>query len=401
MFNDKAERRSYRKSPGRQYGYEYNPLHEQRRTDTPTRNETWSSDNSHKPTGTLAPRPDPRRTRQLMRQNILASKSRSAVLDPAQEDSSLDLYEAEEAPSSETYSHAGTGSRHRNHRPSLRNYTPEHYREFEEEQIAQDWIRHGESLPDYMDPDIGFEEEDPLEERVRQVAPRPPVRRRTTHVLDEEEEDELLEAELEEKERKASRRKFLIGAAVVGGAAVAAYEIGTHVPNAIGNGIGNIDHQLQQAFNDGVAKGAQDARKALINSLDSIEGFSLEAAADAAKLTRVAYDVFVNPLVNTLSTVADDFLKATLNALITGRHWLDQINEDTSTLASLQTVLQSWVEQVSEMPKKVQNITATDLDGAQAYLRALHKKIQEEQAQLNAGATATPTSKSSSQTPTH
>ena len=35
------------------------------------------------------------------------------------------------------------------------------------------------------------------------------------------------------------------------------------------------------------------------------------------------------------------------------------------------------------MPKKVQAITDSDLDGAQSYLRALQRKIQEEQAQLD------------------
>ena len=402
MFNDKAERRSYRKSPGRQYGYEYNPLHEQRRIDTSTLNETWSSDDSRKPSrpsGTLVPRPDPRRTRQLMRQNILASKSHSAVLEPGQEEDALDLYEQEEAPSPEVYPHAGTFPRNRNYRAGIHAYRPERYREFEEEQIAEDWIKHGnESLPDYMDPDIGVEE-DFLEERAPKATPRHPANPRPTGVLSED-EDEMLEAELEQKRRKASRRKLLIGALVVGGAAVGAYEIAQNLPKAIGNGAANIENQLQQAFANGVAKGADDARKAMLNSLDSLEGFSLDAAIQAAQLTRVAYDVFVNPVVTLSSVVADDFLKGTLNALITGRGWLAQINEDTPALAALQKVLQTWVDQAAEMPKQIQNITETDLDGAKAYLRALKAEIQKQQAELNGQATPTPASTPTS-TPTH
>ncbi len=105
----------------------------------------------------------------------------------------------------------------------------------------------------------------------------------------------------------------------------------------------------------------------------------------------MAYDVFVSPLVTLAATVADDFLTVTLDALITGRKWLAQINEDSPTLAALQTVLQSWVNQAGEMPKKIQAITDTDLDGAQNYLRALQRKIQEEQAQLTSSGTPTPT----------
>jgi len=63
MSKDRLERRSYRKSPGRQYGYEYDPLHSDSMR-------SYSSDE------TLLSRPDPRRTRQLLRQNILAKKVR-------------------------------------------------------------------------------------------------------------------------------------------------------------------------------------------------------------------------------------------------------------------------------------------------------------------------------------
>jgi hypothetical protein len=125
--------------------------------------------------------------------------------------------------------------------------------------------------------------------------------------------------------------------------------------------------------------------------LDTLEGVSLEGAIGAARLTRVAYDVFVSPLVTLAATVADDFLSITLAALTKARSWLQQINADNATLAALQTVLKNWVDQVHTMPKKLQTITETDLDGAQAYLRALQRKIQEEQAKLNGqGAPPTP-----------
>jgi hypothetical protein len=388
MFKDRAERRSYRKSPGRQYGSEYDPLRGQGRGEISTQRETWDEDDSgprpSRPSGGLSRRPDPRRTRQLMRKNILASKA--ATLDALQE---TDYPEVEEE---------RIGYRARRAASPAHGYYPQRYREFEEEQIAEDWIKHGESVPDYIDPDLGYEEdeeEDPLDERLRERPPRAPARR--TRVLDED-EDALLEAELEAKRRKANRRKFLLGAAAVGGTAVAAYEILPRLPQAIGNGAANLEHQLQQAFQNGVTAGADAARKELINGLDTLEGFSLEGAMEAAKLTRVAYDVFVSPLVTLAATVADDFLTVTLDALITGRHWLAQINEDSPTLAALQTVLQSWVDQAHEMPKKVQSITDSDLDGALSYLRALQRKIQEEQAQLNGQITPTPTTSNAPKT---
>lgn len=396
MFKDRAERKSYRKSPGRQYEQDYNPLRGQGRRDTSTQHETWDDDEAaahrpSRPSGGLSPRPDPRRTRQLIRQNILASKLRSATLDQPHEDE--DLVEPE--------GHARASYHNRRAASPTPGYYPQRYEEFAEEQIAEDWQEHGAGLSDYQDPDLGYEEdeqEDLLEDRLRQVPLRSPAPARRTRVLDEEDEDELLEAELEEKRRKANRRKFLLGAVAVGGTAVAAYEILPRLPQAIGNGASNIEHQLQQAFENGVSSGANAARKELINGLDTLEGFSLDGAIEAARLTRVAYDVFVSPLVTLAATVADDFLTVTLDALINGRKWLAQINEDSPTLAALQTVLQSWVDQAHEMPQKIQSITDSDLDGAQSYLRALQRKIQEEQAQLNSQGTATPTTPAHPQT---
>jgi hypothetical protein len=399
MLNDKMERRSYRKSPGRQYEYEYNPLHEQKRTETSNLGETWNSEsNSRKPShagAVLSPRPDPRRTRQIMRQNILASKSHSTTV---LEDEPLDHYDQDSnEPDMELTARPGGTQNYRSQRgaPTMRRYSPERYQEFEEEQIAADWIKHGESVPDYMDPDLGYEDyvEDPLNERVREAPVRTPARttRRFTELDEEEERGDLLAKELKDKQRKSSRRKLLVGAVVVGGAAVAAYELLPRIPQALDTGAANIGHQLQQAFNNGVTSGAATARKEVIDGLNSIEGFSLDGAIEAAKLTRVSYDVFVSPLVTLAATVADDFLSVTLDALITGRRWLAQINEDSPTLAALQTVLQSWVDQANEMPEKLQAITDTDLDGAQNYLRSLQQTIKQQQAQLNAQGTPTAT----------
>ncbi len=193
---------------------------------------------------------------------------------------------------------------------------------------------------------------------------------------------------------------------MVGGGAVAAYELVPKIPHALESAGTNIEHQLAQAFQNGVAAGEEAVRKEFLNGLDTLEGVSLDAAIGAAKLTRTAYDVFVSPIITLASTIADDFLLALLNALITGRKWLATINADNATLLALTNILQSWVEQVKNMPKKLQTITQTDLDGAQTYLHGLQQKIAEEQAKLNGQATPTPTSKSSTTpgettTPTH
>src|SRR5713226_4148714 len=385
MIEDRPERKMYRKSPGRQYGYEYDPLHSQSlsrygqqvQSDVSVQSQSWDdhdetgSRSNRRTSGLLAPRPNPRRTRQLLRQNIIASKSKSGLLDDTGQldpelrgrypmpDEDPGIYESEVDPTLYSNRYPRTSQ--------LLSPPPEQYveEEFDEEQLA------GEELQ-YMDPERGR----------RYIAPLD---------YDVEEQEEVPARRKQKKKKGLTRRKLLIGAVAVGGGAVAAYELVPHLPQALEQAGTNIEHQLQDAFNKGLAAGGEAVRKELINSLDTLEGVSLDAAIGAARLTRVAYDVFVSPLVTLAATIADDFLSAFLGALTTARKWLNSIRADNATLAALQAVLQSWVNQIQNMPKKLQTITDTDLDGAQAYLRALQKKIQEEQAKLNGqGTTPTP-----------
>src|SRR5207245_1567946 len=112
-------------------------------------------------------------------------KSRAAILErPPEVDTRDDNFMAEERFLERYQSRRGSGAAHA--------YHPERVREFEEDLIVDDWIKHGDSVPDYMDPDLGYDYEvDMLEERPRQQPIRqrgvvvPPSRR--TRVLDEEE----------------------------------------------------------------------------------------------------------------------------------------------------------------------------------------------------------------------
>jgi hypothetical protein len=279
---------------------------------------------------------------------------------------------------------------------------------------------------DLLDPDMLYDDEaDPLVNRIGRpdsvripVVPRDNLpdttgrgsRRDISTSEDTDYEEEEAPAKRKKKKGLLSRRKLIVGAVVVGGGAVAAYELGPKIPQALQNAGTNIEHQLQDAFNRGVAAGGEAVRRELINGLDTLEGVSLEGAIGAAKLTRVAYDVFVSPIVTLASTIADDFLLALLNALITARKWLAQINADNATLLALTNILQNWADQAKNMPKKLQTITQTDLDGAQTYLHGLQQKIQAEQAKLNGQTTPTPhasatsrpsTTPGSKTTPTH
>jgi hypothetical protein len=409
MVKDSTEKRLYRKSPGRQYGYDYDPLHNQSLTtngqQSPTstsfqsdslytRGGSGASTDRHT-SGLLGPRPDPRRTRQLIRKNIIASKSKSAIMDDTGDlDPDLrDRYgsSSEGQSSYEDQVEAPISPPRRSRSTQLAPEPPEYYTEFDE---TYEEAPYADEELEYIDPDLGYdyfeEDEDPLAYRLPyHEAPR--GRRRSEPLeYDEEEPEEAVKPRSGKTKKKGvSRRKMLLIGAAAAGTAVAGYELLPKVPHALEQAGTNVEHQLQQAFTNGVNAGEEAVRKEFINALDNMEGVSLEAAIGAARLTRVAYDVFVSPLVTLAATVADDFLSVTLAALTKARSWLQQINADNATLAALQTVLQSWEKQANTMPKKLQTITETDLDGAQAYLRALQRKIQEEQAKLNGQSTPT------------
>jgi hypothetical protein len=412
MSKDRLERKAYRRSPGRQYGYDYDPLHTQSRDGQSQSGRSRPSvpgerqmtyEDLRDTNVQLAPRPDPRRTRQLLRQNILASKSRAALAGEQavethdqQEIIDEDQIEYEEQEDPTLYS-----NRYPRGNPPARPYLPISRRSMniDREPAEAEWEESG-----YIDPDI---DEGPLQARLRspRVVAQQPVRHpierggRARRYEEEHKDDESTDEQdrpstrRKAKKRNLTRRRLLmgLGTLAVGGtaAAVAIYEL-PKVPQVISEAGNNIEHQLEDAFNKGFSSGADAVRKEFITALDNLEGVSLDAATSAAKLTRVAYDVFVSPLVKFLASIADDFLTVTLRALITGRHWLTNIGQDNDTLAGLQKVLETWVQQAQQMPKQLQAIADADLDGAQAYLRALRRKIDAEQAKLNAQNT-TPT----------
>jgi hypothetical protein len=371
----------------------------------------------HLTTGPLSPRPDPRRTRQLLRQQIIATKSKTgASEDTGQSDPDIDTDVEPEEEEERTYARPRESTRSFSRRPF---YPVQPRRPTRIQEEVEPPPSFDDEL-DRLDPDMLYDDEaDPLVNRIGRpdlvrtpVVPRDNMpdttgrgsRRDISTSDDTDYEEEEAPAKTKKKKSLLSRRKLIVGAVVVGGGAIAAYELVPKIPQALQNAGTNIEHQLQDAFNRGVAAGGEAVRRELINGLDTLEGVSLEGAIGAARLTRTAYDVFVSPIVTLASTIADDFLLALLNALITARKWLAQINADNATLLALTNILQNWSDQAKNMPKKLQTITQTDLDGAQTYLHGLQKKIQEEQAKLNGQATPTPrpsTTPGSTTTPTH
>lgn len=507
MSKDPLERRSYRKSPGRQYGYDYDPLRSQ------------SGPTASRPDALLVQRPDPRRTRQFLRQSIIASKrSTSEDTEPVihrEPDTTISrtssaisaahpkrtrriryttqdfAYNQQEEEISTKRSHnraahpkttrrirhttqdlsyseddgrvpekqlrtqlttypkltrkirytvqdipnnqqeeknskaqfsprisSRSGRLSESHSPVTRNL-----RHGDDEKMYENWENpidensevetFKEKEPLYRDYGEDYAERNPVYHRQRDISARPPVRQRSIGLPERDmqssdgydpdhiyEEGEELPAGLHVvKKRKTSRRGLLVGAGLGAGilalgGIVATSELTTKsAPQS-----DHTSHAIQEAFNRGVTQGSDEVRRELVSALDTLEGFTLQGAIDAAKLTRVSYDVFISPIVQFGSQLTKDFLSAMLSALKTARGWLAGIYQDNVTLAAIQHVLESWVDQVSKLPKQLDAITQTDLDGAQAYLIALQRKIADEKSKLD-NVHSTPTIPASKSTP--
>ena len=499
MSKDALERRSYRKSPGRQYGYDYDPLRSQSGS-TPSRSSAL-----------LVQRPDPRRARQFLRQSIIAGKrsiseDTEPVTYPEQDVAVLSpispahpkttrriRYTTGSLPSNEQEgeipikqphalhpkvtrrirhttqnlsleenrgkvltkrlrhhltTHPNTTRRIRytmqnlpyhqqgeqdptmqftrtpsrsarpdkHHSPVTRNlvYNDEEMyevlRDSEDQNLELNKFKDKESL---KDSDEDYAERTPMRRRRRDISARPLASKQSIGLPERErhsagdydpghiyEEDEELPPGLRVvKGYKTSRRALLVGAGmgagiVALGGMVATSQL-TSKPELPSD---HASHAIQEAFNRGVVHGSDSVRRELISALDALEGFTLQGAIDAAKLTRVSYDVFISPIVQFGSQLTKDFLSGMLSALKTARGWLAGIYQDNATLAAIQHVLESWVDQVSKLPKQLDAITQTDLDGAQAYLIALQRKIADEKSKLDS-APATPTVPASKPTP--
>ena len=437
MPKERSVRKMYRRSPGRQYGYEYDPL--KSRTSQNTQDGSGNSAMGERSqmngiparaSAQLVQRPDLRRTRQLTRKSIIESRRSALAEIDQQQPEEISSYDPTEDEEDKTLYSSRRAARdaYKGQLPSTRQLSPEqddmYEDEYGDEEDEEQAVYPHDGWAE-VDPDAGYDDEydepDPLDAQVRYApvptarAERAPVAKRTRQ-LDEPYEEYDDDGEYDEydeyqevparrerrdqrdekprrKSKKVSRRGLLfgLGAAAVGGAGIAAYEIVPKIPSALDGAATNVEHQIQAAFEKGLAQGADNARRELIGALETIDGFTIDGAIGAAKLMRVAYDVFVSPIITQSANIAGDVLNAMLTAIKTARGVLAQSFLDNSTLQAVQKVLQSWVDQVSTLPKQLNAITDTDLDGAQAYLNALKQKIEAEKAQLNKSNSSTPT----------
>lgn len=170
---------------------------------------------------------------------------------------------------------------------------------------------------------------------------------------------------------KIARRALLAGVGV--GACVAGVEL---APVALKKAGEFTQAQVQDAFSSGVDAG----RKAVLDELSQIEGLTIDGAIGAAELTRLAVKFIVLPLSRLISTVEGGALDVLYHALQSAQDNLAKANVHISQLDGIKQMVGEWRDNVTQLPTTLDKYANSDIDSAEAYLKALQKKIAQEKA---------------------
>lgn len=180
---------------------------------------------------------------------------------------------------------------------------------------------------------------------------------------------EAVRAVEREKAKRQFGRRALLGVAGLGiccGAAAAA-------PIAVQK----VGLYTQQQLDDALQAGIQQGRQAVLAELRNLEGLAIEEAINVADLTRRGVTFYVKPLADLVSTLAGDALAGLANVVSFARDHTPDASilglDVHSSLTALANVLNQWHDAVAGDP--LGTYLVTDVTAAEAYLKALQKKI--------------------------
>lgn len=159
--------------------------------------------------------------------------------------------------------------------------------------------------------------------------------------------------------RRIGRRTFLAvaGLGACGAGALAA----PHVAPLVEQGL------QQAAFN------------AAAGELDQLEGVSLDAALEAARITAAAVRVVVVPVARLVATLGAGALGILLGVLDAAHNALALVHISTTSLDLLRGVIVSWQAGLASLPIALGAYAIADIKSAEAYLTALKRKVAQQQ----------------------
>ena len=123
----------------------------------------------------------------------------------------------------------------------------------------------------------------------------------------------------------------------------------------------------------------QAALNVAANELDQLEGVSLDAALEAARITAAAVRVIVVPVARLVAALGSGALGMLLAVLDAAHDALTLVHVSTTPLDLLRGAVASWQAGLTSLPIALDAYATADIKSAEAYLTALKRKVAHQQ----------------------
>lgn len=114
---------------------------------------------------------------------------------------------------------------------------------------------------------------------------------------------------------------------------------------------------------------------ALGGEISNLEGVSLDAAIQAAEITRAAVQVIVLPVARLASAVGSGGLGLVLRSLGIAHAALSLAHAPTAPLDDLRAVVASWQQGMNALPIALTTYASADITSAEVYLKSLKRQV--------------------------
>ena len=155
--------------------------------------------------------------------------------------------------------------------------------------------------------------------------------------------------------KRTSRRRALLGLGALGVLGAGALAAPVAIPA--------IEREMQLAMD-----------RLLAQQLDNLEGVGIDAALEAAEITRAAVELLVIPLARVLATLDADALQGMINTLGTAHTLIADIHGNTTNIDALRNTLIIWQTNVRKLPISLEAYSNADINSGERYLKALKQK---------------------------
>jgi hypothetical protein len=113
-------------------------------------------------------------------------------------------------------------------------------------------------------------------------------------------------------------------------------------------------------------------------AVGELEGVSIDAALEAAQITRAAVEIIVVPVANLVALLGSGALGLLLGTLQVAHNALAFVQASTTVVDQLHAVIASWQAGITKLPIALNTYATADITSAETYLRALKKMVKQQ-----------------------